>query len=97
MYGMGIDMENLVCDDPVEPERETKPPLSNWYQWKHEVKKDLRRGLIVPEDIPKAISDIRGALNRWDVFRHALQEWVYLGAQLVHNLDQQNVLIVRRK
>ena len=97
MYGLGVEMENLVCDYPQEPDREVKPPLTNWYQWKHEVKKDLRRGLIVPEDIPKAISDIRSALNRWDAFKHGLQEWVYLGAQLVQNLDRQNVLVVRRK
>ena len=97
MYAYCLDMESLVCDDPREPAQGPRPILNNWYQWKQEVKIDLRRGLIIPHDIPQAINDIKVALNRWDAFKYGLQEWVYLGSQLVLNLDRQNVLIVRRK
>ena len=89
MYRLGRPLEDLVLDEYRDHEDQSiRGMLCNWRQWKHQIRRDLERGLRVPNDIPEAIDDIKDALWRWDLLKEHIEEWSHMGERIVHSLQR---------
>ena len=97
MYRLGRPLEELVVDEHRGHEDLAgRGMLCNWKQWKHQIRRDLGRGLRVPEDIPRAIDDIKDALWRWDLLKDYIEEWAHMGERIVHAIDNRYFLDPQR-